>query len=104
MSVYLHVSFNFRHVSAARGPSSGKCFNYWGDHCTVHFRGFGHIVIFVVVSLLLEYCHSILLRLSQFFMPVFPVYVLCCSLPAKEYYDNKVRKSKAIPVTGREGP
>jgi hypothetical protein len=24
MSVYLHMSFNFRHVSAAYGPSSGK--------------------------------------------------------------------------------
>jgi hypothetical protein len=49
MSVYLHVSFNFRHVSAAHGPSSGESLiNYWGDHCTVHFRALWHVVVLLL--------------------------------------------------------
>jgi hypothetical protein len=80
MSAYLHMSFNFRHVSATHGPSSGKGLTN-GETTALSTSVLSARRRFVVLTLLLEYCHSILMRLSQFFMPVFPVYVLCCSLP-----------------------
>jgi hypothetical protein len=67
MSVYLYVSFNFRHVSVAHGPSSGECLII-GETTALSTSVLSARRRFVLEALLLEYCHSILLRLSQFFM------------------------------------
>jgi hypothetical protein len=79
MSVYLHMSFNFRHVSAAHVPSSGKSL-ITGETTALSTSLLSDTSSFCCISFL-EYCHSILLRLSQFFMPGFPVYALWFSLP-----------------------
>jgi hypothetical protein len=64
MSVYLYVSFNFRHVSAAHGPSSGECLVI-GETTALSTSVLSARRRFVHDALLLEYYRSILSRIRE---------------------------------------